>query len=53
MLEHLIALVEDAYDFSWVGSKAAHATILTKMEDCKLEWEYSFKSLLQAQMLIM
>ena len=43
MLEHLIALMEDAHDFSWIGSKAAHAVILTKMEDCKLEWDDSLK----------
>ena len=39
MLEHLIPLMEDAHDFSWTGSKAAHAVILTKMEDCKLDWD--------------
>ena len=39
MLEHLMELMEDAHDFSWVGSKAAHAVILTKIEDCKLEWD--------------
>ena len=43
MLENLIALMEDAHEFSWTGSKAAHAVILTKMEDCKLEWDDSFK----------
>ena len=35
MLDHLIALMEDAHDFSWTGSKAAHTVAITKMEDCK------------------
>ena len=39
MLEHLVDLMEDADDFSWSGSKAAHAVILARMEDCRLEWD--------------
>ena len=43
MLDHLIELMEDAHDFSWLGSKAAHAVVLTKMEDCRVEWEDTHK----------
>ena len=39
MLDHLVELMEDAHDFSWSGSKAAHAVILSRMEDAKIEWE--------------
>ena len=43
MLDHLVDLMEDAHDFSWSGSKAAHAVVLTRMENCKLEWEDTAK----------
>ena len=32
MLEHLIALMDDANDFSWTSAKASHAVLLCQME---------------------
>ena len=38
MLVYLADMIEDARDFSWALAKAAHAVILCRMEDGKLNW---------------
>ena len=43
MIDHLIDLMEDANDFSWSGAKAAHCVVLTRLENCKIEWEDTSK----------
>ena len=32
MLDYLIALMEDAHDFSWDAERASHAVLLCRME---------------------
>ena len=32
MLDYLIALMDDANDFSWTSAKASHAVLLCRME---------------------
>ena len=32
MLDYLIALMEDAHDFSWDAARASHAVLLCRME---------------------
>ena len=37
MLDYLIALLEDAQDFSWYAAKASHAVLLCRMEQGEIE----------------
>ena len=38
MLKYLGELMEDANNFSWQFAKAAHAVLLCRMEEGKVEW---------------
>ena len=38
MLEYFSELFEDANDFSWLGAKGAHAELLCKMKEGRVEW---------------
>ena len=38
MLDYLGELMEDANDFSWQSAKSAHAVLLCRMEEGKVEW---------------
>ena len=37
MLEYLIALMDDANDFSWTSAKASHAVLLCHMEQGEIK----------------
>ena len=39
MVSYLSDLMEDATDFSWQSTKAAHAVLLCEMERGSLQWE--------------
>ena len=43
MLEYLSDKIEDAQDFGWVSAKGAHALILCRMEEGKVNWLMSEK----------
>ena len=43
MLEYLTELMEDAQDFGWSSAKGAHALILCRMEEGKVNWLMSDK----------
>ena len=43
MLEYLSELMEDAQDFGWTSAKGAHAVLLCKMEEGKLNWAMTDK----------
>ena len=43
MLEYLTDLMEDARDFGWSSAKGAHALILCRMEEGKVNWLMSDK----------
>ena len=43
MLEYLSDLMDDSHDFGWQSAKAAHAVLLCKMEDNKVEWSETAK----------
>ena len=43
MLEYLTDLMEDAQDFGWSSAKGAHALILCRMEEGKVNWLMSDK----------
>ena len=43
MLEYLSELMEDAQDFGWTSAKGAHAVLLYKMEEGKLNWAMTEK----------
>ena len=38
MLEYLSYLMEDSHDFGWQAAKGAHAVLLCKMEENKVNW---------------
>ena len=39
MVSYLGDLMEDATDFTWQGTKAAHAVLMCEMERGSLQWE--------------
>ena len=43
MLDYVTDLMEDAQDFSWPSAKGAHALILCRMEEGKVNWSMSDK----------
>ena len=43
MLEYITDIVEDAQDFGWAAAKGAHALILCRMEEGKVDWLNSEK----------
>ena len=43
MLEYLTDIMEDVHDFSWVSAKGAHALILCRMEEGKVNFLMSYK----------
>ena len=43
MLEYLSELMEDAQDFGWTSAKGAHAVLLCKMEEGKVNWAMTDK----------
>ena len=51
MLEYVSDIMEDAQDFGWASAKGAHALILCKMEEGKVDWSMTEKidTLRQAQ----
>ena len=38
MLEYLSEIMEDSHDFGWGAAKGAHAVLLCKMEEGRLDW---------------
>ena len=38
MLEYLSEIMEDSHDFGWAAAKGAHAVLLCKMEEGRLNW---------------
>ena len=43
MLEYLADLMEDSHDFDWQSAKGAHAVLLCKMEENKINWNDTVK----------
>ena len=43
MLEYLSDLMDDSHDFGWQSAKAAHAVLLCKMEENKVDWNETAK----------
>ena len=43
MLEYLTEMMDDAQDFGWASAKGAHALILCRMEEGKVNWLNSDK----------
>ena len=43
MLEYITDIMEDAQDFGWPSAKGAHALILCRMEEGKVNWLMSQK----------
>ena len=43
MLEYLSEIMEDSHDFGWGAAKGAHAVLLCKMEEGRLDWSDSTK----------
>ena len=43
MLEYLSELMEDAQDFGWTSAKGAHAVLLCRMEEGKVNWAMTEK----------
>ena len=43
MLDYLTDIIEDAQDFGWPAAKCAHALILCRMEEGKVNWLMSDK----------
>ena len=43
MLEYVSDIMEDAQDFGWASAKGAHALILCKMEEGKVDWSLTEK----------
>ena len=43
MLEYMTDIMEDAQDFGWAAAKRAHALILCRMEEGKVDWLNSEK----------
>ena len=39
MLEYMSELMEDAQDFGWASAKGAHAVLLCRMEEGKVNWK--------------
>ena len=43
MLEYLSEIMEDCHDFGWNAAKGAHAVLLCKMEEGRLDWSETSK----------
>ena len=43
MLEYLTDIMEDSQDFGWPSAKWAHAVLLCKMEEDKIQWHETTK----------
>ena len=43
MLEYLTEIIDDAQDFGWASAKGAHALILCRMDEGKVNWLNSDK----------
>ena len=43
MLEYLSDIMEDSHDFGWGAAKGAHAVLLCKMEEGRLNWQETNK----------
>ena len=43
MLEYMSELMEDAQDFGWASAKGAHAVLLCRMEEGKVNWAMTKK----------
>ena len=43
MLEYVTELMEDTQDFGWSSVKGAHALLLCRMEEGKIEWHMTGK----------
>ena len=43
MLEYLSDIMEDSHDFGWGAAKGAHAVLLCKMEEGRLDWSETTK----------
>ena len=43
MLEYLSEIMEDSHDFGWGAAKGAHAVLLCKMEEGRLDWSDTIK----------
>ena len=44
MLEYLSDIMEDSHDFEWQSAKGAHAVLLYKMEENKINWHETTKT---------
>ena len=43
MLDYMTEIMEDAQDFGWASAKGAHALLLCRMEEGKVEWHMTEK----------
>ena len=43
MLDYMTEIMEDAQDFGWASAKGAHALLLCRMEECKVNWHMTEK----------
>ena len=43
MLDYLSDIMEDSQDFGWPSAKGAHAVLLCKMEQDKIQWHETSK----------
>ena len=43
MLDYMSELKEDAQDFGWPSAKGAHAVLLCRMEEGKVNWNMTEK----------
>ena len=43
MLEYLTDIMEDSQDFGWPSAKGAHAVLMCKMEQDKIQWHETAK----------
>ena len=43
MLEYLSEIMDDSHDFGWGAAKGAHAVLLCKMEEGRLNWAETSK----------
>ena len=43
MLEYMSELMEDTHDFGWSSAKGAHAVLLCRMEEGKVNWNMTEK----------
>ena len=44
MLDYMTEIMEDAQDFGWASAKGAHALLLCRMEEGKVEWHMTEKT---------